>query len=56
MDRKVEKFSLYRHFKGNWYMVFDEVENTETEEITIAYTALYGTGKAIIEKKKCFLA
>lgn len=54
--RKIEKFTLYRHFKGKWYMVFDEVENTETEEITVAYTALYGTGKSYNRNKEMFLS
>lgn len=56
MNREVKKFSLYRHFKGNWYMVFDEVENTETGDITIAYTALYGTGKSYNRDKEMFLS
>ena len=56
MIRTIKKFTLYRHFKGNWYMVFDEVENTETGEVTIAYTALYGSGKSYNRDKKMFLS
>ena len=37
-------------------MVFDEVENTETGEITIAYTALYGEGKSYNRDKEMFLS
>lgn len=56
MERKIKKFSIYRHFKGKWYMVFDEVENTETGEVTIAYTALYGSGKSYNRNKQMFLS
>lgn len=56
MERKIKKFSIYRHFKGKWYMVLDEVENTETGELTIAYISLYGSGKSYNRDKEMFLS
>ena len=43
-----ERFKLhgvYRHFKGNLYLLEDVIYNSETEEKMIAYRALYGDNK-----------
>lgn len=56
MRNLANRYSLYRHFKGKWYMLFDKVENTETGEITVAYTAFYGDGKSYNRDYDMFLS
>ena len=36
---------IYRHFKGDYYIVMDVAVNTETEERMVIYRALYGDAK-----------
>ena len=43
-----ERFKLhgiYRHFKGGMYILEDVAYNSETEEKTVVYRALYGDGR-----------
>lgn len=41
------KPGIYRHFKGNTYIVYGVAENTETKELTVLYQPQTGphTGK-----------
>ncbi|OON97393.1 MAG: hypothetical protein ATN36_03660 [Epulopiscium sp. Nele67-Bin005] len=39
--RKIEPKRPYQHFKGNLYYVHDIYEHTETQELMVAYQALY---------------
>ena len=36
---------VYKHFKGNYYIVESIALNTETEEQMVIYKALYGNGE-----------
>ena len=36
---------IYRHFKGDLYLVEDIIYHSETEEKMVAYRALYGDNK-----------
>ena len=36
---------VYRHFKGDLYLVEDIIYHSETEEKMVAYRALYGDNK-----------
>ena len=36
---------VYKHFKGNYYLVVGMALNTETEEQMVIYKALYEDGK-----------
>lgn len=42
---KLKIKGIYKHFKGDLYLVEDIVYNCETEEKMIAYRALYGDTK-----------
>lgn len=48
MEINMEKLKIkgiYKHFKGDLYLVEDIVYNSETEEKMIAYRALYGDNR-----------
>ena len=38
------KGGIYRHYKGNRYMVIDVARHSETLEQMVVYKALYGDG------------
>lgn len=40
--RTVKIHGVYRHFKGNLYLVEDIAYHSETEEKMVVYRALYG--------------
>lgn len=45
MDNKLKIKGIYKHYKGDLYLVEDIIYNSETNEKMIAYRALYGDGK-----------
>ncbi len=47
---------IYRHFKGNEYLVEDIALNSETEEEMVVYRALYGENKLYVRNKDMFLS
>ena len=40
--RKLKIKRIYKHFKGDLYLVEDIIYNSETNEKMVAYRALYG--------------
>ena len=42
---EVKIHGIYRHFKGDLYLVEDIIYHSETEEKMVAYRALYGDNK-----------
>jgi len=47
---------VYRHFKGDYYLVEDVALDSETEEEYVVYRKLYGDGGLWIRPKTMFLS
>lgn len=47
---------IYKHFKGNYYIVEDVAIHSETSEEYIVYRQLYGDSKLYIRPKDMFLS
>ena len=56
MKRELKIYGVYRHFKGNYYLVEDVCEHSETGEKLVLYRALYGDGKLYVRPHKMFLS
>lgn len=46
---------IYKHFKGDYYLVEDIVYHSETKEKMVLYRALYGTTKRYVRPYTMFL-
>ena len=53
---EVIKNRIYKHFKGDYYLVLDIVTNSETLEEMVLYQSLYGDGKKYVRPKEIFLS
>ena len=51
---EVIKGRVYKHFKGDYYLVLDIVFHSETEEEMVLYKALYEDGKCYVRPLKMF--
>lgn len=47
---------IYRHFKGDYYMVEDVAKHSETKESYVVYRRLYGDGTLWIRPFDMFLS
>ena len=47
---------IYKHFKGDYYLVVDTAINSETEEEYVIYRSLYGDCTLWIRPVKMFLS
>lgn len=47
---------VYRHFKGDCYLVVDVALHSETKEEYVVYRRLYGDGSLWIRPKEMFLS
>ena len=47
---------IYRHFKGDYYLVEDIAIHSETEEKMVAYRSLYGDMKLYVRPISMFLS
>jgi hypothetical protein len=54
MERKIETKKIYRHFKGDHYLVEDLAVHSETREVFVVYRALYGEQKLFIRPLDMF--
>jgi len=54
MELKVK--GIYKHFKGDYYLVEDVALDSETEEEYVVYRKLYGDGGLWIRPKTMFLS
>ncbi len=45
---------IYKHFKGDYYLVIDIAINSETQEEMVIYRQLYGDGILYVRPKKLF--
>ena len=53
---KIIKDRVYRHFKGDYYLVVDFVEHSETGEKLVIYRTLYGDGKLYARPYEMFMS
>ena len=47
---------IYRHFKGDYYLVEDVVYHSETGEKMVLYRQLYGDGKRFVRPYEMFVS
>jgi len=56
MKRELVVHGVYRHFKGNKYIVEDVAIDSETDEYLVIYRALYGEGLLYARPMRMFLS
>ncbi len=54
--RNIKIKGIYKHFKGNYYIVEDIAKDCETLEDIVIYRALYGENELWVRKKEDFLS
>ena len=54
--REIVINGVYRHFKGNYYIVKNIALDTETEQEVVVYKALYGDEQMFVRNKDMFLS
>lgn len=52
---EIIKGRIYKHFKGDYYLVEDVVYHSETKEKMVLYKALYGSGVRYVRPYEMFL-
>lgn len=55
MMQELKLKRVYRHFKGDYYLVEDVAKNSETGEDYVVYRKLYGDGSLWIRPLRMFL-
>ena len=56
MENEVVIHGMYRHYKGDYYMVEDIATHSETREKYVVYRALYGEHNLYIRPYDMFLS
>ena len=56
MEREIKIHGIYKHFKGDLYIVEDVATHSETREKYVVYRALYGENNLYIRPYAMFLS
>ena len=56
LERKIKIKGIYKHFKGNYYLVEDIAIGSEDDKQYVVYRALYGDNKLYIRELEMFLS
>lgn len=54
--REVKMNGIYRHFKGDYYIVVDIANDSETKDKVVVYRRLYGDGSLWVRPLEMFLS
>ncbi len=54
--REIQKNKIYKHFKGDYYLIEDIAKHSETQEEYVVYRKLYGDGSLWIRPLDMFLS
>ncbi|MBQ6486942.1 DUF1653 domain-containing protein [Candidatus Saccharibacteria bacterium] len=54
--KEVKSHGIYKHFKGDLYLVENIIYHSETKEKMVAYRALYGDGRLWCRPYNMFLS
>lgn len=54
--RKIKEKRIYRHFKGDYYLVEEIAKDSETKEPVVVYRRLYGDGDLWVRPLEMFLS
>lgn len=56
MDREIKINGIYKHFKGDYYLVENIAIHSETREKYVIYRALYGDNSLYIRPYEMFMS
>ena len=56
MENELKIHGVYKHFKGDYYLVEDVALNSEDKSEYVVYRRLYGDGSLWIRPKEMFLS
>ena len=56
MDRELKIHGVYKHFKGDSYIIEDVATHSETREKYVVYRALYGDNELYIRHYNMFMS